>query len=210
MQASEAPDRSPDRSIEAALDSALKMIRSGSTAQQVLGAYADQPEIASELAAILKTHESLRTDVVPAPSTNGRMAQGKARFLAAAAVAAEADGALSTSNTELASADTNLYDALDVAMARIGLGVSLEAVLAEHSSDPARVQALRELLQTFEVLQSDAVTPPPMNGSLVRGRSHLVAAASVAAEAARNGELNAVVADALDAALTAGAKRHLC
>ncbi len=200
MQASEDTGRAQDLTVAAALDTALDQIRAGDSLERIVAESGPQPQLASELASLLQAHCAIRADVVPPPMPNGRLEAGKRRFLSAAAVMAESCAVESDAATDAVSF-SSLNDALDVALSRLREGEPLDAVLSEHSSDPERARSIRELLQTAVIIKHDAVSPPPMNGSSELGRTHLVAAARVAAEAARNGDVDTAVADALDSAL---------
>lgn len=215
MRAAEDDGRAQDRIVSAELDRALDGHRSAPVpglgpqapaiaGESVTASRAPSPAVEAEVRALLLTLDAILADVVTPPATDGRLEAGRRRFLAAAAVMAESSAVHAVqagANGAAATPAADVLDALDAALADLRSGADVASVVAAHAASPEARCALDDLLRTAAFIAHDAVEPPPMNGARELGRAHLVAAAKVASEAAREGDLDAAVAAALDAAL---------
>lgn len=174
-----------------ALESCIARLRRGDTIAQAL---ADCSHETDDLRTLLSTFDLVRQAAVAPPAPPRGLAEGRDRFLAAAAVLR--NGADAPVGAGIAAAEDALDQALSGAFGR----TSVDGPNARPTSDGA----IDELVDVAAAVRRAVAPVPALNGALTSGKARFMAAADVL-RSARSDQADVaaegVDAEALDAAL---------
>lgn len=191
---------SEDRRVQDALDLCLARLREGASLEACL---ADAGDLADALRPMLLVAGELQAlGQIPPPAAPRGLAEGRARFLAAAGGALGAAAPALAPLEELGPAeDAELAEYLDRGLARLQAGLPIESAAAVDGA--ATAEAVRPLLALAAEIGRRRVDPPPAPERLAPGRARYLAAAAAARVEAESSALNGLTGAAALAASAA-------